>query len=88
MPCHVPTTPLNGYEILEVTISAQALACGRRLGEVRWPAGHSVLAASEGHKLIAPRADIKLRAGERVILLAPVATSPDDTRQGTLVSHR
>ena len=35
----------------EITISAQATACGHRLGEVSWPAGSSVLAASEGHKL-------------------------------------
>ena len=68
---HVPTMPLNGYEILEITISPQATACGRRLGELRWPTGSSVLAASEGHKLIAPGADIELRPGERIVLLTP-----------------
>ena len=40
---HVPSTPLDGYEILEITISPQTPACGRRLGEMRWPAGSSVL---------------------------------------------
>ncbi len=85
---HVPTTPLYGYEILEITISPQATACGRRLGEMHWPEGSSVLAASEGHKLIAPRADVELRPGERIVLLAPAATSPDDTQQRTLVSQR
>jgi chloride channel protein, CIC family len=68
---HVPTTPLNGYEILDITISPQATACGHRLGELRWPAGSSVVAASEGHKLVAPHADIELRPGERIVLLTP-----------------
>jgi Trk K+ transport system NAD-binding subunit len=85
---HVPSTPLDGYQILELTISPEATLRGRRFGEVRWPTGCSVLAASEGHKLVAPRADIELRPGERIVLLAPATTSPDDTRQGTVVSQR
>ncbi len=84
---HIPTTPLDGYEILEITISAQATACGHRLGEVSWPAGSSVLAASEGHKLIAPHADIELHPDQRLVLLAPTATSPGDTQQRTAVTH-
>ena len=84
---HVPTTPLNGYEILDITVSPQATTCGQRLGEVRWPAGASVLAASEGHKLIAPRADIELRPGQRIVLLTPAATPPEITQQGTLARN-
>ena len=82
---HIPSTPLAGYRILELTISPQATACGRRLGEQHWPAGTRVLAASEGHKLIAPRADIKLRPGQRIVLLTPAEGSPHETRQGTVV---
>jgi chloride channel protein, CIC family len=85
---HVPTTPLDGYAILEITISPQATGCGRRLGEMRWPAGCNVVAVGEGHKLIAPRTDIKLRPGQRIVLLAPAAASPDGTQQGTFVSQR
>ncbi len=85
---HIPTTPLDGYEILEITISPQATACGRRLGEVRWPAGSSVLAASEGHKLIAADADIELLPGQRIVLLAPAAASPKHLQQRTVVSRR
>jgi CIC family chloride channel protein len=73
---HIPTTPLDGYEILEITISPQAPACGHRLGELHWPAGTSVLAASEGHKLITPRADIELRPGQRILLLTPARGLP------------
>ena len=78
---HIPSTPLEGYEILEVTISEQTPASGRLLGDVAWPAGSSVVAVTEGDRLVAPRADIELRPGGRVVLLAPATASPDHTPQ-------
>jgi CIC family chloride channel protein len=72
---HVPSTPLDGYEIVEVTIGAQTPASGRLLGDVAWPAGSSVVAVTEGDRLVAPRADIELRPGGRVVLLAPAAAA-------------
>ena len=44
---HVPPTPLEGYEIVEVTIGPESPALGRRIGEVPWPPGSIVVAASE-----------------------------------------
>jgi CIC family chloride channel protein len=82
---HVPGTPLDGYEILELTVGEQTPASGRLLGALAWPVGSSVVAVTEGDTLVAPRADIKLRPGGRVILLAPATASPDDTQQGTAV---
>ncbi len=85
---HVPSTPLDGYEILEVTISEQTPASGRLLGDVAWPAGSSAVAVTEGDKLVAPRADIELRPGGRLVMLAPTTASPDGTQQrGTSVSR-
>jgi CIC family chloride channel protein len=72
---HVPRTPLEGYEIVEVTIGPGSPALGWRIGEVPWPPGSIVVAASEERELVAPRTDIELRAGERVILLAPTGES-------------
>ena len=72
---HIASTPLAGYEILEITISALAPACGRRLREMRWPAGSTVVAASEGPKLVAPRGDMELRPGGRIVLLVAAARS-------------
>ncbi len=72
---HVPSTPLDGYEILEVTIGAQTPASGRLLGDVAWPTGSSVVAVTERARLVAPRADIELRPGGRVVLLAPAAAA-------------
>ena len=84
---HVPSTPLDGYEILEVTIGAQTPASGRLLGDVAWPTGSSVVAVTERARLVAPRADIELRPGGRV-LLAPATASPaDKPQQDTSVSQ-
>ncbi len=85
---HVPTTPLDGYEILEITISPQSPVGGRVLGEVAWPAGSTVVAVTEGDRLAAPRADIKLRPGGRVVLLAPATASSHNTPQEISVSQR
>jgi chloride channel protein, CIC family len=85
---HLPSTPLAGYEILEITVSAQAPACRSRLSEVRWPAGSIVIAASEGRKLVTPRADIELQAGGRIVLLAPAAASAEHFQQQTVVLRR
>jgi CIC family chloride channel protein len=79
---HVPRNPLEGYEIVEVTIGPESPALGRRIGEVPWPTGSIVVAASEERELVTPRSDMELRAGERVILLAPTGgfgDGPQDT---------
>ena len=68
---HVPTTPLQGYRIVEVTVGARSPARGRRLGDIRLPAGAVLVAVSDDGNLVAPRDDIRLRAGDRMILLAP-----------------
>ena len=72
---HLPRTPLEGYEIVEVSIRADSPALGRHLGEVPWPSGSIVVAASEHRELVAPRNDIELHSGERVILLTPIGES-------------
>jgi hypothetical protein len=43
---------------------------------------------TERARLVAPRADIELRPGERVVLLAPATASPaDKPQQDTSVSQ-
>jgi hypothetical protein len=83
---HVPTSPLNGYETIEVTIGPGSPALGKRLDDVRWPPGCLVVAVTEGRELVPPRGDAELRAGEQVILLAPTAhppVGPSPTKDGT-----
>ena len=85
---HVPSTPLDGYQILEVTISEQTPASGRLLGDVAWPAGSKVVAVTEGDRLVAPRTDVELRPGGRVVLLAPTTVSRPGRPQEASVSQR
>ena len=66
---HDPSTPLHGYEILELAVGAPAL--GRRVGEIGWPPGSHAVAVTEGREILAARQETELRAGERVIILAP-----------------
>jgi Trk K+ transport system NAD-binding subunit len=70
---HVPRTPLDGYEIVELAVRAGSTAAGKRIGDVRWPAGSQVVAVTERHELVTPRNDIQLRPGERVVLLTPIS---------------
>ncbi|MGO9891499.1 MAG: chloride channel protein [Solirubrobacteraceae bacterium] len=71
---HTPSTPLSGYEIVEITITPESPALGRRAGNIAWPPGSLIVAISEGHEIVPVRNDTELHAGERIILLAPAAT--------------
>ena len=67
-----PTNPLEGYEVVEFTISAASPLLGLRVDQVAWPPGYLAVAVSEGRELGAPRSDSELLVGERVIFLTPV----------------
>lgn len=75
---HVPHAPLSGYEIVDLMIRPGSPALDRRIGEVAWPAGSIVVAASERRELVAPRSDLQLHVGDRVILLAPIGPPPGE----------
>ena len=70
---HTPTTPLSGYEIVEITINPGSPALGRRVGNIAWPPGSLIIALTHGHESVPLRNDTQLHAGERVTLLAPAA---------------
>jgi len=62
----------GGYEIVDLSISAESPAAGRRVGDVLWPRGAVVVAVSEAGEIAPALPTMMIRAGERVILLAPV----------------
>ena len=68
---HVPTSPLEDYQILEIAVSPDSPAIGRRVEDVSWPAGTIVVAVTQGFEIGPPRNEARLHSGERVILLAP-----------------
>jgi CIC family chloride channel protein len=74
---HTPSTPLSGYEIVEITITPESPALGRHAGNISWPPGSLIVAVSQRHHIVPVRYDTELHAGERIILLAPAASHLD-----------
>jgi CIC family chloride channel protein len=72
-----PTRPLPGHELVELRVHDDSPALGRRLAEIDWPAGTTVVAVTEGREIKAARPDLRLHAGERVLVLAPLADAPE-----------
>lgn len=72
---HEPRNPLDGYDIVEIAMRHGSPGLGRRLGEIAWPPGCIVVAATKGREIVPPSGDIELKMGERVILLTPTGTS-------------
>ena len=73
---HTPTTPLSGYEIVEITINPGSPALGRRVDNIAWPPGSLIVALTHGHDSVPLRNDPELHAGDRVTLLAPAPSHP------------
>ena len=73
---HTPTTPLSGYEIVEITINPGSPALGRRVDNIAWPPGSLIVALTHGHDSVPLRNDTELHAGDRVTLLAPAPSHP------------
>ena len=74
---HQPSTPLEGYEILELRITPDSPGKGRRVSEIEWPPGSTIVAVTQGREIHATRPDLQLHPGERVIVLAPTAEPRD-----------
>ncbi len=71
---HARTTPLDGYQIVELGVDPDSPARGRRLGKLRLPDGSLLVAVTDGREIVAPRSDKQLQAGDRVIILSPAST--------------
>ena len=78
---HAPSTPLYGYEQLELRILADSPARGRRVRDIDWPDAAIVVAVTKGREVHAARPDLELQPGERVIVLAPAGTNHTDSVQ-------
>ena len=73
-----PPTPLPGYRLTEIAVTAGSPAAGRKLGDVSWPPGSTPVTVLRGRQLRPPRPDLTLALGDRVSLLtAAPASSPE-----------
>jgi CIC family chloride channel protein len=71
-PSH-PSTPLTGYQILEVAIGDGSSVVGNKLETIRWPTGYLPVSVLRGRRLRDPRPDLTINAGDRINLLAPTS---------------
>jgi chloride channel protein, CIC family len=73
---HIPSTPLRGYQILELRVFPDSPARGRRVEDIDWPPGCIVVAVTQNREIHSAQPDLELQAGERVIVLAPADGDP------------
>jgi chloride channel protein, CIC family len=79
--------PMAGYQVTELTITADSPAAGRNLHEVAWPQAGIPVSVLRGRRLGPPDPGIILAEGDRVGLLIPVPSGserphPDSVRGG------
>jgi CIC family chloride channel protein len=72
---HTPSTPLRGYELLELRIPPNSPARGHRVADIAWPPGTIPAAVTQRREIHAARPDHQLNPGERLIVLTPAATA-------------
>jgi CIC family chloride channel protein len=80
---HTPSTPLHGFELLELRVFANSPAQGRRVADIDWPIGSTVVAVTQGREVHAAGPDLRLQPGERVIVLARTDRNDEAELQGT-----
>ena len=73
---HDAPVPLDGYQLLEVTIGEGSPAAGHTLGETTWPPGWVPVSVLDDRTLRDPDPGITLAPGDRVNLLAPALPAP------------
>jgi CIC family chloride channel protein len=71
-----PPVPLPGYQVIEITITGDSPAAGRKLGDLSWPPASIPVSVLHGRRLRPVEKEITLAAGDRVSLLLP---APQDS---------
>lgn len=78
---HDPRSQLDGYRIVEHTLTTDSVAVGRMVSELDLPAGHFPVSVIHNRQLIDADATVQLAAGDRINILVPKNGS-DTTEDG------
>ncbi|OBH40102.1 chloride channel protein [Mycobacterium mantenii] len=70
-PEHDPRSQLDGYCIVEHTLTADSVAVGRNLDDFGWPAGHVPVSVVHNRRLVDAHPTVRLSAGDRINVLVP-----------------
>ena len=65
-----PSTPLPGYQMLEITVEDGSPAARSTLGQIAWPPGATPAAIVRARKMRDPDPGLTIAPGDRIILLA------------------
>jgi CIC family chloride channel protein len=71
-----PPAPVAGYQVTEITVTADSPAAGRELRDVTWPQAGIPVSVLRGRRLGPPDPGITLAEGDRVGLLIPAPPGP------------
>jgi CIC family chloride channel protein len=87
-----PTAPLAGYQVIEITVTGDSPAAGRKLGDLPWSPDTTLVSVLQGRRLCPPDREITLSAGDRVSLLIPAPEGShrapaDSVGRGRAPSH-
>ena len=82
-----PPVPLPGYQVAEVTLTADSPAAGRKLKDVTWPQAGTPVSVLRGRRLGPPDPGMALAAGDRVSLLIPVPEPQAQRRSSRVHGH-
>ncbi len=69
---HRPSTPLAGYQLVEITVGPTSPALGRPVEAISWPPDCVVVAVTAGDAHVTPGTGTVLRDGDRIVLLVPM----------------
>ena len=77
-----PPTPLAGYQVVELKVTAGSAADGARLGRIAWPEGGVPVSVLRNRLYRDARPGLTVRSGDRISLLVPAAgrTGPAEPR--------
>jgi CIC family chloride channel protein len=68
----VPSTPLDGYNLVEVRITDDNNGSGRRIDELELPPNGIAVAVTRNRETVAVRSDDELHQGDHLLCLVPV----------------
>jgi CIC family chloride channel protein len=66
------SAPLDGYEIVDLSITRESPMAGRRIADIAWPRGSVVVAVTDAGEMLPAQPTTTLSPGERVVVLARV----------------
>lgn len=68
---HDPRSQLDGYCIIEHTLTDDSVAVGRTLEDLEWPMGHLPVSVMHNRQLVDAQPAVRLAAGDRINVLVP-----------------